>query len=231
MKNSVYINGVKTFAFESRENLLDFIKEKKIILIAINSEKILKKDLKLKQIINQNIGYSDGVGAVMALHQKGFHAVKIPGAELWLDIIKKFHNDKTFYLLGAAQEIIDRTIVKLKTEYPDINIVGYRNGFLKEGDKETLIEELKNKKPDVVFVAQGSPRQEFLMSELFKEHPALYMGLGGSFDVYTGQKKRAPKLFLKLNLEWLYRLLKEPTRASRQLVLLKFLYLLMRRKL
>ncbi len=231
MENSVYINGVKTFAFKSREKLLDFIEEKKTILIAINTEKILKEDPKLKQIINQNIGYSDGVGAIMVLHQKGLQAVKIPGAELWLDIIKKFHNEKTFYLLGSAQDIIDKTVAKLKIEYPNINIVGYQNGFLKEGDKESLIKELKKKKPDVVFIAQGSPRQEILMDELIKEHPALYMGLGGSFDVYTGFKQRAPKLFLKLNLEWLYRLFKEPTRFGRQLVIIKFLYLYFMKRL
>lgn len=231
MENSVYINGVKTYAFEGRENLLEFIEEKKTILIAINSEKILNEDSKLKQIINHNIGYSDGVGVVMALRQKGFQAVKIAGAELWLDIIKKFHNEKTFYLLGSAQDIIDKTVDKLKNEYQNINIIGYQNGYLKEGDKENLIKELKNKKPDVIFIAQGSPQQEILMDELIKEYPALYMGLGGSFDVYTGFKKRAPKLFLKHNLEWLYRLLKEPTRAGRQILLLKFLYLLMMKKL
>ena len=231
MENSVYINGVKTFTFENREDLLDLIEERKIILIAVNTEKILKEDQKLKQIINQNIGYPDEVGAVMALHQKGYRAVKIPGAELWLDIIKKFHNKKTFYLLGSAQDVIDKTIVKLKKKYPNITIVGYRNGFLKEGDKDKLIKELKNKKPDVVFIAQGSPRQETLMDELIKEHPALYMGLGGSFDVYTGFKKRAPKLFLKFNLEWLYRLLNEPTRFSRQLVIIKFLYLYFMKRL
>ncbi len=231
MENNVYINAVKTFAFESREDLLDFIEEKKTILIAINTEKILKEDPKLKQIINQNIGYSDGVGAVMALHQKGLPAVKIAGSELWLDIIKKFHNEKTFYLLGSAQDVIDQTVVKLEKEFPSINIVGYQNGFLKEGDKEKLIEKLKNRKPNVVFIAQGTPRQEILMDELIKEHSALYMGLGGSFDVYTGFKKRAPKLFLILNLEWLYRLLKEPTRFGRQLVIIKFLYLYFMKRL
>ena len=83
----------------------------------------------------------------------------------------------------------------------------------------------------MVFVAQGFPRQEILMDELIKEHPALYMGLGGSFDVYTGTKKRAPKIFLKLNLEWLYRLLREPVRAKRQLSILKFLRLYIMNKL
>jgi len=231
LENNALINGVKTFAFENREELLDCIEEQKIILIAINAEKILKKDLKLISIINENFGYPDGVGAVMALRQKGYNAIKIPGAELWLDIIKRFYKKKTFYILGSSQNVIENTIKKLKNEYPNINIVGYRNGYLKEGDTEELIKELKITKPNVVFVAQGSPKQEFLMSELFNEHPALYMGLGGSFDVYTGEKKRAPELFLKLNLEWLYRLLKEPTRIGRQIVLLKFLYLLILNRL
>lgn len=231
MENSAYIKGVKTFAFESRENLLDFIENKKTILIAVNTEKILNENPKLKKIINQNIGYPDGIGTVMALRQKGFQAVKIPGAELWLDIIKRFHKKKTFYLLGAEQGIIDNTVSKLEKEYPNIDIVGYQNGFLKECDKKKLIKVLKNKKPDVVFIAQGSPRQEILMDELIKEYPALYMGLGGSFDVYSGFKKRAPKLFLKLNLEWLYRLFKEPTRFGRQRVIIKFLYLYFMKRL
>jgi len=88
--------------------------------------------------------------------------------------------------------------------------------------KETLV----TLKPDVIFVAQGSPRQEFLMDELIKIHPALYMGLGGSFDIYGGDKKRAPKLFLDFHLEWLYRLLKEPTRVGRQIIYIKFMILL-----
>ena len=152
-------------------------------------------------------------------------------AELWLDIIRRFQHDKSFYLLGASQEVIDATVEKLKKEFPDLKLVGYRNGFLDEKDKEKLQHILIDKKPDVVFVAQGSPRQEFLMDELIKIHPALYMGLGGSFDVYSGLKKRAPKIFLKLQLEWLFRLLKEPTRFRRELVLVKFLILLIMGKL
>ena len=114
-------------------------------------------------------------------------------------------------------------MVKLKEEFPGIQIKGYRDGFFKDGDKDKLIVELQNKKPDIVFVAQGSPRQEWLMSDLIDQHPALYMGLGGSFDVYTGLKKRAPKFYQRLGLEWFYRLLKEPTRFSRQISLQKFL--------
>lgn len=226
INNSAIINGVKTTAFNSKKEFLDFINDKKNILVAINAEKILKEDERLKNIINQNIGYPDGVGAVMALKKKGLNAIKIPGSEFWLDIINRYQNEKSFYLIGTTTEVIENTVRKLKLEYPNINILGYQNGFINEEQKKELKEKLQNLKPDVVFVAQGTPRQEFLMDELIKTHPALYMGLGGSFDIYGGDKKRAPKIFLDLHLEWLYRLLKEPTRFGRQLVLVKFLILL-----
>jgi UDP-N-acetyl-D-mannosaminouronate:lipid I N-acetyl-D-mannosaminouronosyltransferase len=230
MQNKI-INNNKIYTFKSKDDFLNQIKDEKKILIAMNAEKILKEDKKLKKIINDNIGYPDGVGAVMALKQKGVNAIKIPGSEFWLDIINRYENEKSFYLIGSTQQVINNTIKKLKKEYPNINILGYRDGFLKEKEKETLKQTLLELKPDIIFVAQGTPRQEFLMDELIKSHPALYMGLGGSFDIYGGTKKRAPKIFLKLHLEWLYRLLKEPTRFSRQLILIKFLFLLKMNKL
>lgn len=226
IKNNATVNGLKINSFISKDEFLDYINDKKNILVAINAEKILKEDKRLKNIINENIGYPDGVGAVMALKQKGLTATKIPGSEFWLDIINRYQNEKSFYLIGTTTEVIENTVKKLKLEYPNINILGYQNGFINEEQKKELKEKLQNLKPDVVFVAQGTPRQEFLMDELIKTHPALYMGLGGSFDIYGGDKKRAPKIFLDLHLEWLYRLLKEPTRFGRQLVLVKFLILL-----
>lgn len=230
MQNKI-INNYKINAFKSKDDFLNQIKDEKKILIAMNAEKILKDDERLKNIINTNIGYPDGIGAVMALRQKGLDAIKIPGSEFWLDIIKRFEKQKSFYLVGSTSEVIESTVAKLRKEFVEVNIVGYRNGFLKDIDKETLKETLIVLKPDVIFIAQGSPRQEFLMEELMQVHPALYMGLGGSFDIYGGNKKRAPKIFLDLHLEWLYRLLKEPTRVGRQLNLVKFLFLLKMGKL
>ena len=226
MENSAIINGIKINSFITKNDFLTYIDGKKSILVAINAEKILKDDQKLKNIINTNIGYPDGIGAVMALRQKGFSVVKIPGSEFWLDIINRYQNEKSFYLIGTTTEVIENTVKKLKFEYPNINILGYQNGFINDTQKVKLKEKLQKLKPDIVYVAQGTPRQEFLMDELIKVHPALYMGLGGSFDIYGGEKKRAPKIFLDFNCEWLYRLIKEPTRISRQLSLIKFLVLL-----
>ncbi len=218
------INNYKINAFESKEKFLKEIENNKTILVAMNAEKIIKNDDKLRAIVNNNIGYPDGIGAVLALRHKGVKAIKIAGSEFWLDIVKRFQKEKKFYLIGSTEKVIQSTVKRLKREYPEIQIVGYQNGFFKKGDKERLEESLQKTKPDIVFVAQGSPRQEFLMNDLSKKHPALYMGLGGSFDIYGGDKKRAPKFFLRLELEWFYRLLKEPTRFSRQLSLIKFIF-------
>ncbi|NJB37083.1 WecB/TagA/CpsF family glycosyltransferase [Croceivirga sp. JEA036] len=223
MKSSE-INSKNIYAFQSKNQFLDFIQSKKKILIALNAEKLNKSNKALDEIINSNIGYPDGIGAVWALKRKGINAIKIAGAEFWLKIIEKYQKEKSFYFIGATDEVILKTISKLRIDYPSINIMGYRNGFLKEVDIQHLINDFKIKKPDVIFVAMGSPRQEFVMAKFLNEYPCLYMGLGGSFDVYSGAKKRAPKIFISLGLEWFYRLIKEPTRISRQINLVKFFF-------
>lgn len=219
---SVYINHKRTFAFLEKRELLDYINHKRKILIALNAEKLNNNDERLDEIINQNIGYPDGIGATLALRRKGFHSIKIAGAEFWLDIIERYSNSKSFYLIGSTDEVIHETVVKLKENYPNLDIVGYRNGYLNSEDKNKLILDFKEKQPDIIFVAMGSPRQEFSMKKFMEFYPALYMGLGGSFDVYSGLKKRAPKVFINFGLEWAYRLLKEPTRIKRQFRLLEF---------
>lgn len=224
------INNYKIYAFSSKEQFLEQIMNQKKILVAMNAEKIVKSDEDFRKIVNNNIGYTDGFGAVLALRRKGLKPIKIAGSEFWLDIMKRYGATKKIYLIGSTESVIQRTVQRLKQEYPNVRVVGYHNGYLDKEDKVSLIQELKSTKPDIVFVAQGSPRQEFFMQELFDEQPALYMGLGGSFDIYAGDKKRAPLFFLKFELEWFYRLIQEPTRIGRQLALFKFLMLFCRLK-
>ncbi len=226
--NNTIINGVKVFSFSSRSELINHVATEKKSLIAINAEKLLHATQQIRGLINQNIGYSDGIGAVWALKKKGFKdTLKIPGCELWLDIVRHFYQSKSFYLVGAKQEVIEHTVNKLRKEFPEINISGYRNGYIKtEEEHLQLIETIAAKKPDVVFVAMGSPKQELLMQEMQQHHPAIYQGLGGSFDVYVGNVERAPQWWVKNNLEWSYRLVKQPTRIKRQIHLVKFLWLL-----
>lgn len=219
-----YISAKRVYAFRSKEEFLDYLEGRSAILVALNAEKLNKSDPELDRIINDNIGYPDGIGAVWALKRKGLSAIKIAGAEFWLNIIDRYRDKRSFYFLGSSQEVIDTTANKLRRQFPGIRITGYRSGYLNPGDEERLMAEFLQKKPDIIFVAMGSPRQELLMSRFYEKYPALYMGLGGSFDVYSGRKKRAPKIFIKLGLEWLYRLLKEPTRISRQFNLIKFFF-------
>ncbi len=225
----VTVNGVNIHPFQSFNDLLEYVSGKKGILVAINAEKILHATDQTRNIINRNIGYCDGIGAVMALKKHGYKDVaKIPGCELWLKIIASTYKDgKTFYLVGSKQEVIEATVAKLKEEFPGINIVNYRNGYINsDEEKQSLLDDIATKKPDVVFVAMGSPKQELLMEEMSERHPAIYQGLGGSFDVYTGRVERAPKWWVDHNLEFAYRLIKQPSRIKRQIHLVKFLILL-----
>lgn len=224
--NRVTLNGVKVHPFKSFMELLTYVKGRKGILVAINAEKILHATNQTRDIINRNIGYCDGIGAVKALKKRGYKdVVKIPGCELWLKIIASLYTEhKSFYLVGSKQAVIENTVQKLRQEFPGVNIVNYRNGYIKtEEEKNALIADIVAKKPDVVFVAMGSPKQELLMEEMFQQHEAIYQGLGGSFDVYTGNVKRAPKWWVEHNLEFAYRLLKQPSRIRRQIHLARFL--------
>lgn len=229
----ISLNGVEVYPFPSTQSLLQYIDDNKGILVAINAEKILHATDQSRNIVNRNIGYCDGIGAVKAAHIKGAtQACKIPGCELWLKIIERHHKDKTFYLVGAKQEVIEATVARLHADFPGINIVGYRNGYFRlPEESEATIADIAALKPDVVFVAMGSPRQELFMEEMQRSHPdAIYQGLGGSFDVYTGNVKRAPKWWVDHNLEFAYRLIKEPKRIARQIHLLKFAWWLLVKK-
>ena len=227
--NNTVINGVQVYAFHSRTQLIHFVEQEKKSLIAINAEKILHASDVTRSLINRNIGYADGVGAVWALKRKGLKdAVKIPGCELWLDIVRHFHATKSFFLVGATEAVIRETVDKLKSDFPGINIKGFRDGYLRtDEEREHLVDMVAELQPDVVFVAMGSPRQELLMQDMQIRHPAIYQGLGGSFDVYVGNVKRAPDWWVRNNLEWAYRLVKQPMRIKRQIHLVKFFWLLL----
>ncbi len=220
----ISLNGVEVMPFASEAQLLEYADAHKGILVAINAEKILHATATTRAIINRNIGYCDGAGAMFALRRKGVgNACKLPGCELWLKIVARCYREKTFYLVGGKQEVIEATVEKLKREFPGIRIVAYRNGYLStDEERKALIDDVAAKKPDVVFVAMGSPKQELLMEEMAKRHRAIYQGLGGSFDVYIGNVKRAPRWWVRHNLEFAYRLLRQPSRIKRQIHLVRF---------
>jgi len=221
----ISVSGIRVHAFGSRDELIDYAFARKGILVAVNAEKTVNADNRLRGIINDNIGYCDGAGAVKAARRKGApEAIRIPGCELWLDIIARYApQGKRFYLVGARQEVVEGTVRTLRRRFPGIDIAGYRNGFITTPQEhDALIDDIVAKAPDIVFVAMGSPRQEILMSEMKARHTALYQGLGGSFDLLMGNFKRAPHLVQRMGGEWLWRFVAQPSRIRRITPYLKF---------
>ena len=141
-----YINGLKTYAFKSKSDIIDFIDNKNTILVAMNAEKIMYGKKSIGSLINRNIGYPDGIGAVWALKRKGYvNTIKIPGVELWLDIVEKYEKKKSFYLVGSKQDVIDKTVKKLKVQFPEIDILNFRHGYLNsEKEKNDLIKDIRS---------------------------------------------------------------------------------------
>ena len=204
----IHVNGIRIYPFSDFDELIDMAVREKSICVALNSDKLSYSDDNLKQLINTNIGYCDGVGAVWAIKRKGYKGKvnKIAGCELWLEIIKRYP-EKKYYLVGAENSVITETVSKLKREYPKIDIVGYRDGYFTDEEKPELFDNISKSCPDFVFAAMGSPKQEYFLLEMQSIIKVPMLGLGGSFNVYTGAVKRAPLWMLKLNLETPYRYL------------------------
>ncbi len=202
----------------------------KSFIVAINPEKILKSrdDKKLKELLN-NATYQipDGIGVVYASKlQKGQIKSRITGIDC-MDMLCSLANEEKYkiFMYGAKEEVIKKAKENLEEKYPQINIVGTINGY--EKDDEKIINIINKSKADIIFVALGSPKQEnWITTHMDKLCVKIYQGVGGSFDVISGNIKRAPKWMQNIGLEWLYRLLKEPKRIFRQLKLVKFLMLI-----
>jgi len=209
----------------------DIKNEKKSFIVAINPEKILKarKDENLKELLNKaSYQIPDGVGVIYASKiKKGKIRSRVTGIDC-MEMLCELSNKKGYkiFMYGAKDEVIKKAKEKLEEKYPKIKIVGTINGYEKDNDK--IINEINKSKADIIFVALGSPKQElWITSNMDKLCVKIYQGVGGSFDVVSGNIKRAPKWMQNHGLEWLYRLLKEPKRIFRQIKLVKFLLLIL----
>jgi UDP-N-acetyl-D-mannosaminouronate:lipid I N-acetyl-D-mannosaminouronosyltransferase len=219
------LRGLSTFAPPTEEALVQLVGSGPGMLLAVNAEKIAARDPTIVRLSHAQVGYPDGMGAVLALRRRGVRATRIPGADLWLSILERYAGKRSFYLVGSTKQVVTLVAEKLARRYPGLNLHA-RDGYFGAGDRERLQDDLKRKRPDFVFVAMGSPRQELLIASLYDAHPAVYLGLGGSFDVYGGRKRRAPRRLQQMGLEWAYRLIREPGRIRRLPTMIRFLVLL-----
>jgi N-acetylglucosaminyldiphosphoundecaprenol N-acetyl-beta-D-mannosaminyltransferase len=187
----------------------------------------------LQLLKNADLVVPDGAGIVWAASYVGNPvAERVTGFDL-LHRMMRLGESKGWkvYLLGASPEIIEAAAASLKRQYPALQLVGYRDGYFQAEDDLRVIENIRVLQPDILLIGRSADMQEpWIAQNKHALQVPVIMGVGGSFDVLSGKLKRAPKLFQKLRLEWFYRLLQEPWRYKRMLVLPKFAAKVVREK-
>ncbi|WP_455844999.1 lipopolysaccharide N-acetylmannosaminouronosyltransferase [Pantoea agglomerans] len=227
------LRGVDLHAFNDMASFLRFLlpdgKPRCGTLVAMNAEKMLtlEEDAQLRALIAEaEFKYPDGISIVRSLRKKypQLRVNRIAGADLWEALMESAgRSGIPVFLIGGRQTVLQETCDKLRRQW-SVNIVGSQDGYFAPEARDALFARIAASGAQIVTVAQGSPRQELLMRDCRAHWPhALYMGVGGTYDVFTGHVKRAPVWWQKSGLEWLYRLIRQPSRLRRQLKLLKYL--------
>lgn len=193
-------------------------------ILAVNSEKImaLQKESFLNKIYEEAaLLLPDGIGVVFAMRWiRGKKIKKLAGADLMQIICKEAEiRGYNLFIFGGTEEVNKNAVKKIKMIYPKIKIVGRSNGYLDERGRRDLLNKINDSQVEILFVGLGSPRQEIWIQRYLPQlNIKICQAVGGTLDVISGRKKRAPRVIQKLGLEWLYRLLKEPKRIHRQIV-------------
>jgi len=167
----------------------------------------------------------DGIGVIQGAQILGTPLPeRITGYDTLLKLLTwgAQHRQRVF-LLGAKPAVLNAVVKKVKTTYPNLVIAGALDGYF--DDEGAVVDQIVAAKPDMIFIATGFPKQEFFIANYRHRLDGLWMGVGGSFDVLAGAVKRAPKFWQRHHIEWLYRLIQEPSRFKRMLVLPRYLHL------
>ena len=203
--------------FERAERAM--LEGRRLFTVTANPEIIMhaEKDPRIRELLlsPQAEIIPDGISVVKAMDILGLPAKeRITGVDLAARLLKAAgENGRSVYLLGAKEEVVSALAKKLGDEYPGIT-VNYHNGY--DGDKDEIFDRIAGLAPDLALVGLGVPAQELLIyRHLPKFAKGVLVGVGGSFDVLSGSKRRAPAVFVKTNTEWLYRIAREPQRLSR----------------
>lgn len=212
-----YQNGFESFVEELKNSLQT---EKKEFIVTANPETfmIAEGDPKFDKVLKESHTriVPDGIGVVKAAGMLGYPVKeRVTGVEISKCLLRMANKyKKSIYLFGAKPEVVGLLVKKIKKDFPNVIIAGYKDGYVK--DKERVFDEIVEAKPDIILVALGIPMQELLIDKNYDRfEKGIMIGVGGSFDVLSGMKKRAPEFFVKYNLEWLYRIIKEPKRIKR----------------
>ena len=232
MNRRVNILGVSVDCVNMKEALdkIEEIIERKApsLIATANAEMIMfaQKDEELFQILNKSsLVIADGAGVVFAArYKKAFIKERVTGYDLVQNLLKiSDEKDYKVFFFGTSELNIQEVKQNISLLYPRLNVVGTRNGFFSKEDEKEIIEQIKTANPDILLVGLGVPKQEkWIAVNLENIQVPVCIGVGGTFDIMSGNLKRAPLWMQKNHLEWLYRLYQEPKRFLRMLALPKF---------
>lgn len=231
MRNTVNILGVQfdnvtmDEAVDIGLSLLD--QEAKYSIYTPNPEIVMAayKDINLQRRLNESaMCIPDGIGVVIGSKVIGRPLKeRVAGFDFTRNLFDRMrHTDKTVYFYGSKPGIADLAAEAVRMDFPGIKIVGTCHGY--EKDKEKIIKDINEKSPDLLLVGLGAPRQEeWISTNMDRVNAKVFIGVGGSFDGFSGVIKRSPDIFIKLNLEWFHRLITQPSRWKRMLQLPVFM--------
>lgn len=174
----------------------------------------------------------DGAGIVLGAKILGTPLKqKVAGVDFAAALLQELAGSgQTLYLLGSRPGIAEQAAEKMCAQAPGLQIVGMADGYFQ--DEAPVLEAIRAARPDVLFVCLGAPKQELFMAAHRDDLPVRFMiGLGGSLDSFAGTVRRAPRWMIRLNLEWLYRLIREPWRLKRMMRLPKFVLAVLKRRI
>ncbi len=235
MRDTISILGVKIDNITKEESgnitgdLISKSNKSCKIIVAPNTEFIMcaQKDKEFFDILKSaELATPDSIGVIWGgkLQKKRFKE-RIPGQAYFREILRRSEIDGwSIYILGGTEEVLNKAIEKIKKDYPNVNIVGYHEGYFIKDTEEEVIEEINKLQPNVLFVAMGAPKQEkWIYKNKDKLKVDVAAGQGGTLDYEAGRIKRAPIFIQKIGLEWLWRLIRQPKRIVRMRVLPVFL--------
>jgi N-acetylglucosaminyldiphosphoundecaprenol N-acetyl-beta-D-mannosaminyltransferase len=193
---------------------------KGLYVVTLNAEMVVQaqQDAELDRIIRHaHLIIPDGAGVVWAVRLSGQQINRLPGIELAAAALQRAAElRKKVVLLGSRREVLERLCYDLPNRFTGLNIVASHDGYFAPDEAEAIVDQIAQHDPDLVLVALGVPKQEYFIDRWAHAFPhAVLIGVGGSFDVWAGEVKRAPKFMRDMHLEWLYRLIVEPWRWKR----------------
>lgn len=167
---------------------------------------------------------ADGIGLIIAAKLLGTPLKeRVTGIDLITKLFQEAQSRKyRFYFVGAKPGVAEKAARNIKGQFPNVDVVGVHHGYFQ--DDSAIISDITEKKPDILLAALGMGRQEsWIRDRVTAAGVPVSIGVGGSFDVFAGEAKRAPQWMQRAGVEWLYRLIKQPSRFWRMLELPKFL--------